>query len=302
MTNKEKQEWLVVKYPLTIISDRYDGTYSGGGWLAFPLDYDEIPEDVNGDDLACVAFWEAYYGPVGKGNSAQSALDDLIKQMCEFEPEESEDERIINGMLAVFGDGRSGMWGGMKIKDIVTWLKKQKDIDKMIVVSPEVWDNAINEAFENGKKESEKQKEQKPAEWSEDDEEMRQGCIDSVEYELLDNGKDDEVKTDPRIIWLKSLPLNLKKKNEDVAKLCSNEWSEEAKEAKETIIAALTAANMTTDCKRQAKKWLQSLSPSWKPSEEQMEALNTLNCHGGLSYIGQQNLLISLYNDLKKLK
>lgn len=58
-------------------------------------------------------------------------------------------------------------------------------------------------------------------EWSEEDERMRQGCIDSVEYELLDNGMDDEVETDPRIAWLKSLRPR----------------------------------------------------PSWKPSEEQMEAL-----------------------------
>ena len=29
--------------------------------------------------------------------------------------------------------------------------------------------------------------------------------------------------------WLKSLPLSLKKRNEDVAKLCSNEWSEKGK-------------------------------------------------------------------------
>jgi hypothetical protein len=41
--------------------------------------------------------------------------------------------------------------------------------------------------------------------------------------------------------------------------------------------------------------------PHWKPSKEQMEALNALNCHGDLSYVGQQNQLISLYNDLKKL-
>ena len=41
--------------------------------------------------------------------------------------------------------------------------------------------------------------------------------------------------------------------------------------------------------------------PHWKPSEEQMEALNALNLHGDLSYVGQQNQLISLYQDLKKL-
>ena len=40
---------------------------------------------------------------------------------------------------------------------------------------------------------------------------------------------------------------------------------------------------------------------AWEPSEEQMEALNALNCHGEFSYIGQQNELISLYNDLKRL-
>ena len=50
MTNKEKQEWLGVKYPLTIITDRYNGTYSGGGWLAFPLYCDEVPSAVDGFD------------------------------------------------------------------------------------------------------------------------------------------------------------------------------------------------------------------------------------------------------------
>ena len=40
---------------------------------------------------------------------------------------------------------------------------------------------------------------------------------------------------------------------------------------------------------------------SWNPSEEQMKALNALNCYGGLSYVGQQEHLISLYNDLKSL-
>lgn len=39
----------------------------------------------------------------------------------------------------------------------------------------------------------------------------------------------------------------------------------------------------------------------WKPSEEQMKALNALNLYGGLSYVGQESQLISLYQDLKKL-
>lgn len=48
-------------------------------------------------------------------------------------------------------------------------------------------------------------------------------------------------------------------------------------------------------------KALRSLKPRWKPSKEQMQALNALNLHGDLSYVGQQNQLISLYQDLKKL-
>lgn len=38
-------------------------------------------------------------------------------------------------------------------------LQKQKDLDKMIVVSPEVWDKAISDAYENGEKDGKKQKE-----------------------------------------------------------------------------------------------------------------------------------------------
>lgn len=39
----------------------------------------------------------------------------------------------------------------------------------------------------------------------------------------------------------------------------------------------------------------------WKPSAEQMKALNAIACTGELSYVGQEEELISLRNDLKKL-
>lgn len=41
--------------------------------------------------------------------------------------------------------------------------------------------------------------------------------------------------------------------------------------------------------------------PHWKPSEVQMKALHDLNCTGSISYIGQGQLLISLYENLKEL-
>lgn len=39
----------------------------------------------------------------------------------------------------------------------------------------------------------------------------------------------------------------------------------------------------------------------WKPSAGQMKALHDLNLAGNISYAGQGQVLIELYNDLKKL-
>lgn len=92
MTNKEKKDWLAVKYPLTVIRDRYDGTYSGAMWLAFPLHYFYIPSAIRAEDLACANFWKGYKEPVGKGAYANDAVVDLIEQMRVSEPEESEED------------------------------------------------------------------------------------------------------------------------------------------------------------------------------------------------------------------
>lgn len=42
--------WLETHYPTTIVRDRYNGTYSGAEWLAFPLDYWNVPDEVDGGD------------------------------------------------------------------------------------------------------------------------------------------------------------------------------------------------------------------------------------------------------------
>ena len=69
-------------YPLTIIRDRYDGIYSGGMYLAFNLDYDEIPSEISGSDIPCLEWWkENKYILVGKGYDITSAIFDLIVKM-----------------------------------------------------------------------------------------------------------------------------------------------------------------------------------------------------------------------------
>lgn len=75
--------WLKVLYPTTIVADRYAGTYSGGEWLAFPLNFWNIPEEIEADDVTCMLFWDDYDGVVGKGNTPELAMANLVAQMEE---------------------------------------------------------------------------------------------------------------------------------------------------------------------------------------------------------------------------
>ncbi len=79
--------------PVTIICDRYGGTYSGAPWLAFNLDPEDVPEDVSGDDVECMMFWEhqrsmeildrKHAMPIGRGNGPDEALQDLYRKVPE---------------------------------------------------------------------------------------------------------------------------------------------------------------------------------------------------------------------------
>ena len=69
-------------YPVTIVSDRYHGTYSDAEWLAFPLDRDEVPEEVGDGDMEEMYFWDHYDEPVGKGATPDAAFNDLIQKMA----------------------------------------------------------------------------------------------------------------------------------------------------------------------------------------------------------------------------
>lgn len=78
-----KQIWLEDNYPATIIADRYDGAFSGASWLAFPIDYWDIPDEIDGGDTECYLFWKEYDGIVGKGATPQEAFNNLRKAMEE---------------------------------------------------------------------------------------------------------------------------------------------------------------------------------------------------------------------------
>lgn len=151
--------------------------------------------------------------------------------------------------------------------------------------------------------------EQKP-DWSEDDEKMIKTIIDVLErssqvttYEQRGGSMSASVgcsnKYEKEIGWLKDISLNHKKFIEAVDKLWSNEWSDEDENIIKNLIE-LVEAQPAKDFHESSKdtilKRLKSLRPSWKPSEEQMKALQN-----AVALTACDKELVRLYNQLKKL-
>lgn len=80
-------------YPLTIVSDRYTGVYSGGKYTAWNLSASELPDGIDGDDTECMAFWRNNTIPVGKGRTIGEALANLYVQL----KNKKDDEKTISG-------------------------------------------------------------------------------------------------------------------------------------------------------------------------------------------------------------
>ena len=85
-------------YPLTVIRDRYNGTYSGASYLAFNLDSNLVPSEIHDSDVPCSYFWDLIdegnfvegkvardyrdvVKYVGKGATIEDAVIDLYRKM-----------------------------------------------------------------------------------------------------------------------------------------------------------------------------------------------------------------------------
>jgi len=44
-------------HPITLITDRYDGTYSNGAWIAFALGPNVVPMEPLADDITACGYW-----------------------------------------------------------------------------------------------------------------------------------------------------------------------------------------------------------------------------------------------------
>jgi len=70
-------------YPLTIVRDRYNGTYSGGYFTAWNLYPWGIPEEVFGDDNSCWSYFRTTRDIYGCGATPDEAIANLAKRLKE---------------------------------------------------------------------------------------------------------------------------------------------------------------------------------------------------------------------------
>ena len=85
-----KPSWYEI-YPLTIVADRYSGTYSGGIFTAWNLYFDELPNEIDGGDVECMDFWYGENGDIygdrrkdivcGVGSTPNNAVSDLYMKL-----------------------------------------------------------------------------------------------------------------------------------------------------------------------------------------------------------------------------
>ena len=65
-------------YPLTILRDRYSGSYSGGEYTAWNLYPEDIPDGPFSGDGDCFDFWLENTIPVGVGETPNDAIRSLV--------------------------------------------------------------------------------------------------------------------------------------------------------------------------------------------------------------------------------
>ena len=159
--------------------------------------------------------------------------------------------------------------------------------------------------------------EMKPAEWSEEDEKILNELLDHCNtenatwYNWLKRLRSQPKKgLHPGSIRKVDNPMKWMEEDEKEREQKPVAWSEEDEKMLDSVIQIIThvddlaheptyAGPKWTHPYTKEIAWLKSLRPSWKPSEEQMEALEiAFRKDGDDKY---RSAINSLYNDLKKL-
>ena len=213
------------------------------------------------------------------------------------ELKESEDERIRRKMIEHFKAKTKETWCNMPVKDIIAYLEKQKeqepdtrDADDLQLLGfiydllneiewKDNWAMSKDECLRR----LNNYRPQKP----------KEQCVDVIKMStLLAADRLASAEMTGRLKERKEILENPEKYG-----LCKPaEWSEEDGEMLDSIIRVVCGVGVQPNGLREKQvNWLKSLRPSWKPSEEQMAALEAAT----VRY--QSTGLESLYEDLKKL-
>lgn len=249
---------------------------------------------AKGEKLPCDSFLMRKDGTIPSVISSagvkigQDAYYLPVEELRSFPKEESKDDRMVkfikNQLFNIKKTITDNYELDTELTKAIDWLEKQGKTSPIL-------SNPSN----TGKVE------QKPAEWSEEDEEIHRRCICAMRASAC--GFPEEEKFVEQVDnWLESLKgrVQLQQKQE---------WSEEDKKIGKELIdfcvkcgQGQTVVNSQNDFTRWTD-WLKSLRPQnrWKPSDEQMDALDYY-ANSLCTYCDRQDNLRSLFNDLKKLK
>ena len=273
--------------------------------------------------------------------------EDIMSKVKEFvdylipELKESEDEKIRQFLIHEVTETSDEImsYRNMNKKDVLAWLEKQGDKDKLIKelgeykvkYTQEVLSRQLEKQGEQNLDNSAKncKDEQKPKEKTKIYDSMDDLIADALIEEIEGSELDDRGKYN-RIHWIEShrqkhawseedikmfvnIKACLRNANKDYSREVDwlksikqrpkNEWSEEDERTLLRLIAHFDWHGDTRftkeDC-QEATNWLKSLRPNhWKPTEEQMETLEYY-MHTLLA-TEHKEMLFGLYNDLKKL-
>ena len=227
----------------------------------------------------------------------------------------------IGMALADVSESRFKIYG-VTLKECLAYLEKQKE-QKPILPEDKVKHPLYVEGFEAGKeigrqceKVFGKQKEQKPVEPSDDELQRHQDELYNFKVFAAKQAKEHHISFVHDFEWNNFCAELLSYFNEQkpTSISCGHEndaeWGQEDKEKIVTISEIIEhcttipysggTLTLNKEYKKELLCFIRTLRPSWKPSEEQMEALKRAGTNEYLS-AKQFDILVSLYEQLKKL-
>ena len=199
------------------------------------------------------------------------ALESLIPELSE-----SEDERIRKKLIGIFTNESMCNIYGLKSKDVLAYLERQKE------QKPAEWSEeekrCLDEAIEtldklgyDGMADNLKHLHPQPKqEWGEEDENARRYIHELISFGYTHKFMDAQTAADMKE-WI----------NKSIRPQPKVEWSEEDKENIESICSRLDSLLYTEDMVEKINivgeiAWLKSLRPSWKPNDEdEVRLINT---------------------------